>query len=89
MRTYSGIYGSAAESMVTLAGTVTSADSAPLARTVRLHDRNGALLATTTSNATTGAWSVSVNGSALDRFEVVVMGDLDAGNEQSVIYNNL
>ena len=75
--------------LATLSGTVTSAESAPLARTVRVHDRNGALLATTTSNATTGAWSVSVNGSAMDRFEVVVMGDLDAGNEQSLIYNNL
>lgn len=76
-------------STVTLSGTVTSDASAPLARTVRLHDRHGNLLQTTASNPTTGAWAMTVNGSALDRFEVVVMGDLAAGNEQSVIYNNL
>lgn len=75
--------------MATLSGTVISDASAPLARTVRVHDRNGNLLQTTASNPTTGAWAMTVNGSALDRFEVVVMGDLDAGNEQSVIYNNL
>ena len=75
--------------MVALSGTVTSAESAPLARTVRLHDRNGKLLQTTTSHPTTGAWAMTVNGSALDRFEIVVMGDLEAGNEQSVIFNNL
>lgn len=88
MRTYSATPG-VDLGVVTLSGTVTSDDSAPLARTVRLHDRNGALLATTTSNPTTGAWAITANGSALDRFEVIVMGDLDAGNEQSVIYNNL
>lgn len=77
------------EGAVTVSGTVTSDASAPLARTVRLHDRHGNLLQTTTSNPITGAWSMIVNGSALDRFEVVVMGDLDAGDEQSVIYNNL
>ena len=77
------------ESVVTISGTVTSESMAPLARTVRLHDRHGNLLQTTTSNPITGAWSMIVNGSALDRFEVVVMGDLDAGDEQSVIYNNL
>lgn len=75
------------ESWATIAGTVTSDASAPLARTVRLHDRHGNLLQTTASNPTTGAWAMTVNGSALDRFEVVVMGAPDAGDEQSVIYN--
>lgn len=88
MRTYTATSG-VDLALVVLAGTVTSDASAPLARTVRLHDRNGNMLQTTTSNPTTGAWGLTVNGSALDRFEIVVMGDLDAGNEQSVIFNNL
>lgn len=77
------------ESVVTISGTVTSESMAPLARTVRLHDRHGNIIQTTVSSPTTGAWAMTVNGSALDRFEIVVMGDLDAGNEQSVIFNNL
>lgn len=77
------------ESIVALAGAVTTADLAPLSRTVRLHNRHGELMQTTVSNPTTGAWSMTTNGSALDRYEVVIMGDLDAGSEQSVIYNNL
>ena len=89
MRTYTAPIAGMAVSLVQLAGTVTRETSEPLARTVRLHDRQGNLLQTTTSDPTTGAWSMVQNGSALDRFELVVMGDLDTGNEQSVIYNNL
>lgn len=79
----------AAEAAVSFAGTVTSASSAPLARLVRLHDRHGNLLKTTASSPVTGAWSMTTNGSVKDRYEIVVMGDLDAGDEQSVIRNNL
>ena len=77
------------ESLITVSGTVTSEASAPLARKVRLHDRHGNLIQTTVSNPTTGGWIMTRNGSPLDRYEVVVMGDLDAGDEQSVIHNNL
>ena len=77
------------DSLITLEGAVTNEELAPLARTVRLHDRHGNLLQTAASSPVTGAWAMTVNGSAMDLFEVVVMGDLDAGNEQSVIFNNL
>lgn len=89
MRAWSDQFAASVASRVSLSGVVTSDAAAPLARTVRLHDRHGNVLQTTASNPATGAWSMTTNGSALDRFEIVVMGDLDAGNEQHQIFNNL
>lgn len=86
MRGFNGNLVGADVSTVTLAGTVRDSADAPLARTVRLHDRNGVLLQTAVSAPATGAWAMSQNGSALDRFEVVVMG---AAGEQSIIINDL
>ena len=75
------------DGLVTLSGSVVTAEAAPLARKVRLYDRNGVLLQSTISSAASGEWSMQINGSTADRYEVVVVGD-EAG-ERSVIFNDL
>ena len=86
MRAFASFAGGLSDGVVTLSGTVTTAAAAPLARTVRLHDRNGVPLQSTVSSAATGGWSMAVNGSVADRYEVVVVG---GPGERSVIFNDL
>ena len=61
---------------VTLSGAVIDyTTSEPRARTVRLHDKHGALITSTRSAAIDGAYSITLTGNENDEFEIIVQGE--------------
>ena len=61
---------------VTLSGIVIDyTTSEPRARTVRLHDKHGALITSTQSAAIDGAYSITLTGNENDEFEIIVQGE--------------
>lgn len=61
--------------MATVGGTILDTNSSPAVRTLRVYRRDtGALLGETTSNASTGAWSLTVTYTG--EVQVVMLDDV-------------
>lgn len=71
---------------ITMAGTVEDGNGNPLARRVLCY-RTGdesVVYASTVSDASTGAWTMAVNGTTNDWFRVIIVGDRAAGENSKI-----
>jgi len=71
---------------LTFSGTVTS-DGSPVSRVIGLfRGPHKTLIASTASDAVTGAWSIVITGTSLDKYDVECIGE---PNEKSIVQSRV